>query len=135
MKFGSLYLAPHKIVCNNGGKFEKIPEDLKLSAPANHPQANSVLERFHRELGVMCRVHNCNPDEAVKYLRSHQSKLIFFSDIKVKFGEAAICSFDFSVRQFNEYELVWRHVPRRARRKPDDVFTGPHRVQSDEKIG
>ena len=81
----------------------------------------------------MCRIHNCNPDKAVKYLRSHQSKLIFFSDLKVKFGEAAICSFDFSVRQFNEYELVWRHVPRRARRKPDDVFTGPHRVM--KKLG
>ena len=76
----------------------------------------------------MCRVHNCNPDEAVKYLRSHQSKLIFFSDLKNKVNEGAIFPFDFSVRQFNQNELVWRHAPKTLKRKFDDVFTGPQGV-------
>jgi len=130
----SLFAEPDNIVCDNGGEFGKIPENLKLSTPANHPQANSCLERFHKELAVMCRVHNCSPDEAVKYLRSHQSKLIFFSDFKIKFSEAAICLFDYHHgREFNENELVWRHVPRRKRKKQDEVFTGPHRVT--ERLG
>ena len=76
----------------------------------------------------MCTVHHCTPAVAVQFLRTHQSKLIFCSDFKFKVGEADVCPFDVTVRQFNENELVWRHVPRRSRRKPDDVFTGPHRV-------
>ena len=36
----SLFAQPDNIICDNGGEFEKIPESLKLSTPANHPQAN-----------------------------------------------------------------------------------------------
>ena len=123
----SIFGEPDQILCDNGGEFEGIQTD-KLTTPSNHPQANSVLERFHKELAVMCRVHNCTPEFAVQHLRSHQSKLMFFSSIKVKYSEPAICPFTYGVRIFNEYELVWKHVPRRGRKKHEGVFTGPHRV-------
>mmetsp|Transcript_1800 Transcript_1800/g.2420 ORF Transcript_1800/g.2420 Transcript_1800/m.2420 type:complete len:341 (-) Transcript_1800:7-1029(-) len=124
----ALFNEPDHIICDNGGEFEKIPDHLKLKTPANHPQANSMLERFHKELAVMWRVHNCTPGKAVKYLISHQSKLIFFSDFKIKFSESTICPFTYHGREFNENELVWRHVLRSKRKKHEDVFTGPHRV-------
>ena len=123
----STFNKPTHILCDNGGEFEGIQSD-KLTTPSNHPQANSILERFHKELAVMCRVHNCTPDVAVKFLRSHQSKLVFFSALKIKFSDSTACPLVHKERVFHGDELVWRHIPRRSRKKHEDVFTGPHRV-------
>ena len=76
----------------------------------------------------MCRVHHCTPDKAVKHMMSHQSKLIFYSALKIKFSDSTACPFARTERVFQEHELVWRHIPRRARKKHENVFTGPHRI-------
>ena len=39
-----------------------------------------------------------------------------------------MCPFTNPIRQFNPNELVWQHVQKRKHSKPDDCFTGPHRV-------
>jgi len=123
----SIFDEPEHVLCDNGGEFEEIQTD-KLTTPSNHPQANSVLERFHKELAVMSRVHNCTPEIAVKYLRSQQSKLVFFSALKIRHSDSTCCPVAANERVFHEHELVWRHVPRRSRKKHEDIFTGPHRI-------
>ena len=95
----STFDEPTHILCDNGGEFEDIQTD-KVTTPSNHSQANSILERFHKDLTVMCRVHDCTPDVAVQFLRSHQSKLTFFSTLKIKYSEPAICPFTYSGRVF-----------------------------------
>ena len=88
----STFDEPLYVLCDNGGEFEGIKTE-KLTTPSNHPQSNSILERFHKKMAVMCRVHECTPDAAVKFLRTHQSKLTFFSALKTKFSDATACPF------------------------------------------
>ena len=128
----SMYDEPEKVLCDNGTEFNSIPSK-KLTTPSCHPQGNSVLERFHKELAVMSRVHNTTPDIAVQFLRTQQSKLLFYSALKMNFTEPTICSFQYEGRQFNKDELVWRHVEKRSKKKSDKVFSGPHRVL--ERLG
>ena len=111
-----MYDEPEKVLCDNGTEFNSIPSK-ELTTPSCHPQGNSVLERFHKELAVMSRVHNTTPDIAVQFLRTQQSKLLFYSALKMNFTEPTICSFRYGGRQCNKDELVWRHVENRSRKK------------------
>ena len=83
-------------MCDNGPEFNYIEGD-KILSPSDHPQANSILERFHRELAKMCRIHNCSPVQAVKYLRSLQSKVMLFSELKIRFSEQSMSIIDYKV--------------------------------------
>ena len=76
----------------------------------------------------MCRIHNCTPPQAVKYLRSPQQKLMFFSELKLRYLDSSVNVLDYKIRTFKPYDLVWRKVDKRHRAKSDDGFTGPHKV-------
>ena len=54
MEFCDSYAKPVLLSCDNGGEFSLI-EDLKLPHPSEHPQSNGIIERFHKELGKLCR--------------------------------------------------------------------------------
>ena len=123
----SVFAEPECLLSDNGPEFNSI-ETPRHKTAANHPQGNSVLERFHKELGAQSRIHNCSPVEAVQYLRTHQQRLLFYSGLKIKYSDSSLAVFDFQLREFEINDLVWRHIPRRSQSKPDDVFSGPHRV-------
>ena len=69
----SLYGSPDFLIADN--QFNFLNERYKiLSTPSNHPQANGVLERFHKELGNMSRIHQCAPTQAVNVLKDKSNE-------------------------------------------------------------
>jgi hypothetical protein len=57
--FCNQHQIPDLICCDNGPEFNLIPTQ-KIDNPSFHPQSNGILERLHREVGKLCRIHNSN---------------------------------------------------------------------------
>ena len=129
----SLLGEPEILLHDGGGEFTLVEATEKRVSAAHHPQQNGILERFHKELGKMSRIHHTSPNHAVKYLRTTNQKLLFFSQFKIRYLDKTINVLDYKVRTFQPYDLVWRAVPMRKRAKHEQGFTGPHRVL--KKIG
>jgi RNase H-like domain found in reverse transcriptase/Reverse transcriptase (RNA-dependent DNA polymerase) len=127
-EFTSLYGSPQFILHDN--QFNFLPGN-HISSPANHPQANATLERFHKELGNMCRVHQCRPTSAIKYLRTQKAKMLFYSELKVQALEVMdtqVVALVASPTVFKKIDLCYRKVQARARAKHEDWYTGPHMI-------
>ena len=76
-----------------------------VKTAAYHPETNGALERRHREIAKLCRIHGVMPD-GLKELDLVQAIL----------------------DEISEGDLVMRYKARRERTKEDDVWTGPHEV-------
>ena len=59
-------------------------------------------------------------------------KILFYSELKLQASELQNSDLNLAIMekpdQFQVYDLVWRHVQLRARKKEDDTYTGPHRI-------
>jgi len=121
----SLLGEPEILLHDGGGEFTLIEAENKEITAAYHPQQNGILERWHKELGKISRIHQCTPKQAVKYLRTPQQKLLFFSELKLRYLDKTVSVIDYKVRVFKPHDLVWRTVPSRSRAKHEDSFTGP----------
>ena len=59
-------------------------------------------------------------------------KILFYSELKLQASELQNSDLNLAImekpHQFQVYDLVWRHVQLRARKKEDDTYTGPHRI-------
>ena len=127
IEFCDTYAKPMLLSCDNGGEFSLI-EDIKIPHPSEHPQANGIIERFHEELGKMCRIHSSTPDKIFHLLNSSKSTLLLHSYVKMLHHDSTNCILYYGTRKFSYNDLVWRKVPSRKRAKDEDTFTGPHRV-------
>jgi hypothetical protein len=125
--FCQLYAEPELISCDNGGEFESI-ESEKIPHPSEHPQANGVIERFHRELGKTSRINKETPDIAYRRLNTSKATLIFHSHLKSTQHDCLNSLLAYETRSFQYNDLVWRKIPARKRAKHEDTFTGPHRI-------
>ena len=126
----SLLGAPEILLHDGGGEFSLIKASKKNISVSYHPQQNGIIERWHKELGKMCRIYNTTPQHAVKYLRTPHQRLLFFSELKLRYLDKTINVIDYKVREFKPNDLVWRAIPLRKRAKHEDGFTGPHRIIS-----
>jgi hypothetical protein len=126
-QFCSEFQEPIYVSCDNGPEFNLIPTQ-KVSNPSYHPQANSIVERFHLELGKQSRIHNITPDKAVHVLNSSDSKLQMSVYLNNEFHHVNMCIMEYTTRVFRYNDLVWRRVNRRARGKQEDTYTSPHRI-------
>ena len=126
-KFCQEYAEPKLISCDNGGEFELI-KTTKIPHPSEHPQANGVIERFHKELGKLSRIHKETPDVAHRRLNTTESKLKFFAHLKNLHHDCFNSILTYETRTFQYNDLVWRRVAPRKRAKHEDTFTGPHRI-------
>ena len=118
---------PELISCDNGGEFEMI-ETPKIPHPSEHPQANGVVERFHKELGKISRIFNEAPDMSYRKLSTAKANLIFYTHLKNLQHDCFNSLISYETRTFQYNDLVWRKIPSRKRAKDEDTFTGPHRV-------
>ena len=66
LEFCDTYAQPALLACDNGGEFIFI-EQQKIPHHSEHPEANRLIERFHEELGKLCRIHSSLPDH-MKFL-------------------------------------------------------------------
>lgn len=64
---------PKKIHTDNEPSLKKIPHRNLDNSPVNWPQANGKVERLHRELAKLCRIHGTTPDKAVHYLPANSA--------------------------------------------------------------
>ena len=55
--------------------------------PSEHPASNGVIERFHQELGKLCRIFNLPPHIAYEKLNTTSAKLQFHSFLKTKYHD------------------------------------------------
>ena len=81
-KFCALFQEPENIFSDNGKEFALITVN-RNTTPADYPQANGKIERFHKELGKLCRIHNVLPGEAVTILQTSIKKAIFFNGLQL----------------------------------------------------
>ena len=77
-KFEVLYGKPKLLLSDNADEL-KIPGVEHTSSPSNHPEANARLERMHKELGKLYRIHGVKPNEAVQFLWDHESLMVLCS--------------------------------------------------------
>ena len=119
----SLLGEPDILLHGGGGEFTLVEATTKHISAAHHPQQNGILERWHKELGKMCRIHSCLPPQAVKYLRTPQQKLLFFSQMKLKYLDSTVSVLDIKIREFQPNDLVWRTIPHEKKAKHEHVLT------------
>ena len=62
-KFCSSYATPESLFSDNGKEFALMKTE-RNTTPANFPRPNGKIERFHRELGKLSRIHDTIPDNA-----------------------------------------------------------------------
>ena len=131
LRFCALYATPKAIFSDNGPEFSQIPVQ-RDTTPANYPQANGKLERLHRELGKLCRIHNSRPDVAITLLQTDLKKAIFLDGLILPpISESSehceiLASFSsLKPEKFQMYDFVYREVQQRKRAKHQDTFTEP----------
>ena len=93
--------------------------------------ANGKIERFHRELGKMARIHQVPPDVAVIYIRTHEHRMKFFTHIAFdphNLPKPEVI-YDGNIHDFKEGDIVWKFVPRISRKKWDQVYVGPYVIK------
>jgi hypothetical protein len=62
---------PEVVLSDAGGEFAEVVGTFeRWLTPGQHAQGNGQLERFHAELAVQVRLHDCDPEEAVRGLRT-----------------------------------------------------------------
>jgi hypothetical protein len=119
---------PEMLSCDNGGEFNLI-ETYKIPHPSEHPEANAVVERFHKELGKLSRILNQNPNEVVNRLNTEKAKLLMNQHLRsINQSQVPNTILFYETRRYYHNDLVWRAVPARKREKQADTFTGPHRI-------
>ena len=67
---------PEFVLSDRGSEFNFLPDD-RLRTSAEHPEGNSKLERFHKELIKISRVHGLPPMHAVRYLQTDEKRSLF----------------------------------------------------------
>ena len=111
-----LSLASMTFLSDRGGELPELSAYIKdhVKTASFHPEANGKIERRQKELGMMCRLYECEPPTVAEMWRSGA----------------------FGVHQIKKLpekgELVLRYV-RRKGPKSSDCWEGPMLVQ--EKIG
>jgi hypothetical protein len=120
---------PQYVSCDNGKEFAFIPTK-KIDNPSYHPQANGVIERFHRELGKQSSIHKLSPDKVVHLINTNEICATMRQYLQQcgKSLESLLCVMQYATRNFSYNDLVWRRIQRRARAKHEDTYTGPHRI-------
>ena len=123
-----------RLLTDRGAEFGMITGYARSQTAAYHPEGNGKLERFHKELANLARVHKVSPVQAIRYYRTDEQRRLFFGrpvpetkalDYGVASGPVA--------RAFVVGDLVSRFIPRRSRTKKSDVWSEPQRVL--KKIG
>lgn len=139
----SLPHLPKRIHTDNEPALLKIPHKNLDHSPVNWPQANSKVERMHRELAKMCRFHKTTPDKAIHYLPANQIPLNAPSGggegLNANGGVSGIWNTPYDpkkdprtqeykgrVLKKGEYVLVKRNP--RGRKKSDDWWSGVSKV-------
>ena len=67
---------PEFVLSDRGSEFNFLPGH-RLRTSAEHPEGNSKLERFHKELIKISRVHGLPPMHAVRYLQTDEKRSLF----------------------------------------------------------
>ena len=120
---------------DNAPEFTLLPT-YRSTTPAYHPQANGSIERFHKEVGVMSRIHHTTPNPAVQHLRDNRFEALFFSGLKLKWSGEYNNQFSFlrNLRHYEPLDMVWRLIPLKTRAKHTETFTGPDNCTSVQKL-
>jgi hypothetical protein len=120
---------PKTVLSDRGGEFNNVIDVPHAKTSANHPESDGKLERFHKELANVSRVHGVPPTEAVQHLRTPEM-LAMFQQPRSEQAPARVLGGDQGVRRkFVPGDLVMLFVQRRARSKDDDVWAGPMLVK------
>ena len=116
-KFCVLFSKPESIFLDNGTEFNLI-DVPRNTTPSNFPQPNGKLERLHKELGKLCRIHSVDPNQAIAILQTSLKKALFYnglnfspivdSDIYPNFAFSSLKKDSFEI-----YDLVYREVQSR----------------------
>ena len=117
-----MFDTPTLLSRENQGEFTLLPTN-RTPHPLEHPESNAIIERFHEDLGKLCRIFNETPDKTVSRINTEKSKLLLHTHLKIKFHNSMNCVMFYETHQFSYNDLVWKHIP--ARRQAD-TYTGPH---------
>jgi len=107
-----LNLCDLTFLCDRGGELAELSAYLKdhVKTACYHPEANGKIERRHKEVGMMCRLHECEPPAVAELWRSG-----YYGVFQVK-------------RLPQRGQLVLHYVQRKSPRSAD-TWEGPLIVQ------
>ena len=119
---------PGRLLMDRGAEFGGISGFEVSRTAAYHPEGNGKLERFHKELANLSRVHKGSPVAAIRHYRTEEQRRLFYGR-----PQAETKALDFGPsgavrRSFAVGDVVARFIPRRSRAKHQDVWTEPQRV-------
>ena len=128
---------PKELLHDRGAEFNTIDHPSQRMTAAENPQANGKLERAHKEVANLSRVHGVDPDKAVKYYRKKEQRTAFFGGRRQQYAaeeekrlEANRARGDKTIKKrFQVGDLVLRFWSRRSRSKDELVYSKPYKVQ------
>jgi hypothetical protein len=127
-QFESAVGTPGRLLSDRGVEFDLITAIPRSRTAALHPEGNAVIERFHKELANLSRVHGISPVQAVTKYRTDEMRQRFFGRVAVQAQDIDYGPEDQKVRSLIVGDVVARFIPRRSRTKACDVWSGPMRV-------
>ena len=131
-KAESMFGAPKSYLSDQGGEFSEVSKLAEhLTTSSHRPMANGKIERFHQELGKACRIHDVVPDSAVIYLRTDEQRLKIFTFIAFHNEDIhkPVSTCDGLIHKYKVGNIVWKFVPKIARKKWHQVYAGPYVIK------
>ena len=127
---------PKEIRCDNELALVRIPHPKVIAGPIHHPQSQAKVERLHKELSKLCKIHDCLPDVAVNHYNAREPSgggvLILADPLGNSVLDLADWK-DYDGRTLKVGDLVWKKAPPRSRDKSDPFWHDLSRVT--ERIG
>jgi hypothetical protein len=130
---------PKVLVSDNEDALLQLPHPNKAPGPIHYPQGQGMVERLHKELDKLSRIHKTTPDRAVAIYNTNlplggEDDGISSMPVAEHSGNVQFASTDYDGRFLKPGDLVHPRVPRRSRKKSDPCWkTDIHRVV--ERIG
>lgn len=127
-----MFGAPKSYLSDQGGEFSEVSKLAEhLTTSSHRPMANGKIERFHQELGKACRIHDVMPDSAVIYLRTDEQRLKFVTFIAFHNEDIPkpVRTYDGLIHKYKVGDVVWKFVPKIARKKWHQVYAGPYVIK------
>ena len=130
---------PVTIACDNESTLVQLPHSNKRTSCVDHPQEQGKIERFHKELGKLARIHKKPPDMVVPHYNaslapssggggdakavSHVFSNDAAQDSEETESDASVVDYDGRVLDIGT--LVYLRVSNRSRMKKDPFW---HRI-------
>jgi len=90
---------PKELRCDNEAALISIPHKRVIPNPVYSPNFNGKVERLHKELATLSRLHNTTPDKVIQYIKQNDT-------FALEGGEVAAMNLDKWSKRVRDHKCV-----------------------------